>query len=41
MQNKMFYNIFTSTAQLREVDGSETFLQMFCKCFILHVTANL
>jgi len=22
----------------REVEGSKTFLQMFCKCFILHVT---
>ena len=26
---KHFYNIFTSMAQLREVDGSKTFLKMF------------
>jgi len=23
-----------------EVDGSKTFLQMFCTCFILHVTIS-
>jgi len=26
---KHFYNIFTSTAWQREIDGSKTFLQMF------------
>ena len=44
------YIIFISTAysrgnptalKPREVDGSKTLLQMFCKCFILHVTTFL
>jgi len=40
---KHFYDIFTSTAQLREVNGSKTFLQMFyftCNHGLTHEAAE-
>jgi len=48
MYAKMLHNIFANALECwthatllhREVDGSKVFLQMFCKCFILHVTTS-